>query len=140
MLLRSSIVVFLLSFITKAYFQKIKTKTKKFYFRFDVVSKQPVEIILSNDDEMPHNLVVSKPGSLRRIGRASDAQGLEGEAAARDYVPDISGILHASELVLPGQTRVLRFIAPERPGRYPYICTYPAHWQMMNGVLKVVRP
>lgn len=105
--------------------------------RFDVVSKQPVEIILSNDDEMPHNLVVSKPGSLRRIGRASDAQGLEGEAAARDYVPDISGILHASELVLPGQTRVLRFIAPERPGRYPYICTYPAHWQMMNGVMQV---
>jgi azurin len=88
---------------------------------------------------MPHNLIIAKPGSLRRIGRAADAQGLDGEAAERHYVPDVDGILHASPLVLEGKTEYLRFLAPDRPGRYPYVCTYPAHWQMMNGVMGVRR-
>ena len=105
--------------------------------RIDVLPGQPVEITLINPDDMPHNLLIAKPGSLRRIGRAADAQGETGEALLRDYVPAVSGILHASPLVLPGESATLSFIAPTRPGRYPYICTYPAHWQMMNGVLHV---
>ena len=108
--------------------------------RFDVFAGQPVELELVNTDKMPHNLIIAKPGSLRRIGRAADAQGLDGEAAERHYVPDVDGILHASPLVLEGKTEYLRFLAPDRPGRYPYICTYPAHWQMMNGVMGVRRP
>jgi putative membrane-bound dehydrogenase-like protein len=105
--------------------------------RFDVTAGQFVVIELVNADDMPHNLVVAKPGSLRRIGRAADAQGMDGDAAARGYVPDDAGILHATPLVLPGETGTVRFFAPDRPGRYPYICTYPAHWQMMNGVMGV---
>jgi len=23
------------------------------------------------------------------------------------------------------------------PGRYPYLCTFPGHWKLMNGVLIV---
>ena len=65
---------------------------------------------------------------------------MTGDALTRNYVPDVKGILHASPLVAEGTIEYLRFIAPDRPGRYPYVCTYPGHWQMMNGVMSVKRP
>jgi len=33
----------------------------------------------------------------------------------------------------------LRFTAPDKPGEYPYICTFPGHWRIMQGVMKVVK-
>ena len=39
-----------------------------------------------------------------------------------------------------GQTTTFQFTAPAAPGDYPYICTYPNHWRIMNGVLHVVAP
>ena len=27
--------------------------------------------------------------------------------------------------------------APTQPGRYPYLCTFPGHWMVMNGELIV---
>ncbi|MCH2135189.1 MAG: HEAT repeat domain-containing protein [Phycisphaerales bacterium] len=108
---------------------------------FEVAPGAPVEITLINDDAMPHNLVLCRRGALRKVGRASDAQGMGSDAAAREYVPDMpDDILHVMGLVLEGESKTIRFVAPDRPGRYPYVCTYPQHWQMMNGVLKVVRP
>ncbi len=107
--------------------------------RFDVIAGQPTELVIVNEDAMPHNLIIGRPGSLRQIGRAADAQGTSGEAESRGYVPDVDGIMHTSPLVLEGATERLRFIAPMRPGRYPYVCTYPGHWQMMNGVMNVKR-
>ena len=29
------------------------------------------------------------------------------------------------------------FTAPEQPGRYPFLCTFPGHWRVMKGVLIV---
>ena len=29
------------------------------------------------------------------------------------------------------------FRAPEEPGRYPYLCTFPGHWMVMNGEMFV---
>ena len=109
--------------------------------KFEVPVGAPVVITLINNDAMPHNLVLCRQGSLRKVGRASDAQGMGGDAADRDYVPDMpEDIMHVMGLVLEGESKSLRFVAPKKPGRYPYVCTYPQHWQMMNGVLKVVRP
>jgi putative heme-binding domain-containing protein len=34
----------------------------------------------------------------------------------------------------------LRFPAPSEPGDYPYLCSFPAHWLTMNGVMTVVKP
>ena len=44
----------------------------------------------------------------------------------------------ATTLVDPGQTVTVQFRAPGQPGDYPYVCTFPAHWRVMNGVLHVV--
>jgi azurin len=27
--------------------------------------------------------------------------------------------------------------APATPGRYPYLCTFPGHWMVMNGEMIV---
>ena len=107
--------------------------------RFEVVAGMPVRIVLENPDAQPHNLLVLKPGSLRAIGREVDAMGTTKEAKARHWVPDSPKILYVMPMVDPGGNGELRFIAPSRPGRYPFVCTYPGHWRMMNGVM-TVRP
>ncbi|MFP6737467.1 MAG: c-type cytochrome, partial [Planctomycetota bacterium] len=44
----------------------------------------------------------------------------------------------ASRLLQPGETQALTYEAPVKPGIYPYVCTYPGHWQRMYGALYVV--
>ena len=108
--------------------------------RFEVEAGAPVRLLLTNTDGQPHNLLVCTPGSLRAIGRASEAMGTTAEAKASHWVPDSPKVLHAMPLVQLGEEGELRFTAPDRPGRYPIICTYPGHWRMMNGVMTVRRP
>ena len=37
----------------------------------------------------------------------------------------------------PDETYSLKFTAPSKPGEYPYICTFPGHWRIMQGVMIV---
>jgi azurin len=37
------------------------------------------------------------------------------------------------------RSHTLRFFAPDEPGDYPYICTFPGHWRVMKGVMKVTK-
>jgi azurin len=32
---------------------------------------------------------------------------------------------------------VLEFDAPAEPGLYPYLCTFPGHGMLMNGIMTV---
>jgi azurin len=52
-------------------------------------------------------------------------------------VPDSAEILHHTKLVQAGEQDVIEFTAPTEAGDYPYLCTYPGHWAIMNGVMKV---
>ena len=61
-------------------------------------------------------------------------------AQQQQYVPDLPVVLFSTKLVDPGQTVVAQFRAPAQPGQYPYICTFPAHFRTMNGILNVVAP
>lgn len=97
-----------------------------------------VEIVFTNDDLMQHNVVISTPGSLNEVGAAADELAQSPSGAQQQYVPDIPAVLAASDLVDPGQTVRIRFRVPEEPGQYPYICTFPGHWRVMNGILNVV--
>lgn len=100
---------------------------------------KPVEITLINDDAMPHNLVVTAPGSLEEIGSAAEKMPAEPDAQGRLYVPDSPKVLHATKLVDPGQQVKLSFTAPETAGDYQYVCTFPGHWRRMFGTLAVVK-
>jgi azurin len=55
----------------------------------------------------------------------------------KHFVPATPDVLHATKLVDPQASTVLRFKAPAVPGDYPYVCTFPGHWVIMNGVMAV---
>ena len=122
--------------------QTIKMKSVREMLQFDVKTftvkaGKMVEIVFENPDAMQHNIVIGKPKSLEKIGKAADKMIIDPDGALKNYVPNSSDILFSSELVNPDQTIKLRFKAPEKAGLYPYLCTFPGHWRIMNGVMKV---
>jgi uncharacterized protein len=106
---------------------------------FTVKAGQTVELIFENPDAMQHNLVIVKPNTMEKVGLASDKMMMDAEGADKNYVPALSEVLFASPLVTPDNTYKLIFKAPETAGNYPYVCTFPGHWRLMNGVMKVVK-
>ena len=104
---------------------------------FTVAPNSIVAIEMTNSDSMQHNLLVCAPGSLSEIGVAADKLGEGAIGKRREYVPDSLKVLEIMGLTAPNATGVLWFIAPAKPGTYPLVCTYPGHWRMMNGKLKV---
>ncbi len=107
--------------------------------QFTVTAGKPVEIIFENPDAMQHNVVIGKPKTMEIIGAAADKMITAKDGAEKNYVPDIPQVIAAMPLVNPDQTYRLKFIAPTTLGDYPYVCTFPGHWRLMNGVMKVVK-
>ena len=105
---------------------------------FAVEAGRPVQLVLRNIDLMPHNLVIAAPGKLREV--AGQATGLppDIDSQGRQYVPDSPEVLFATKAVQPHTSDMLTFTAPQEPGEYPYVCTFPNHWMRMNGVMVVV--
>jgi type 1 glutamine amidotransferase/azurin len=98
---------------------------------------QQVEITLNNVDQMPHNMVIIQLGSLEAFGKLVDAFVSEPAAAESEYVPESRYVIASSEMLDPGETGVIRFVAPNQPGEYPFVCTFPGHWTIMQGKLVV---
>ncbi|MBO0935038.1 ThuA domain-containing protein [Fibrella sp. HMF5335] len=124
--------------------QVVRLKTVREEMRYDkkafsVVAGKPVVIILENPDAMQHNLVVIKPKSTERVGKLADAMITAKNGAEKNYVPESSDIVAATALVNPNQTVRLTFKAPDQPGEYPFVCTFPGHWRIMNGVMTVTK-
>ncbi|MFH5832160.1 PVC-type heme-binding CxxCH protein [Halalkalibaculum sp. DA384] len=105
---------------------------------FSVEAGQQVEIVFENTDFMQHNLLIVEPGALQKVGEAADDLAADPEGSDLQYVPDMPEVLHATNLVNPNQTITLSFTAPEDPGDYPYVCTFPGHWRTMQGVMNVI--
>ena len=121
----------------------VRLKTVREEMRFDkkeftVTAGRTIELVLENPDAMQHNLVIGKPKSMDAIGNAADKLITAKDGAERSYVPAIPQVLAATPLVNPDQTYRLKFTAPATPGDYPFVCTFPGHWRIMNGVMKVV--
>ena len=103
-----------------------------------VQAGKPVEFVVENTDLMPHNFVITQPGSLEEIGLEAEATAQQPGAAERHFVPRSSKILLSGTLLQPRSSEKLSFVAPAKPGVYPYVCTYPGHWRRMYGALYVV--
>jgi azurin len=86
---------------------------------------------------MQHNLVIGQIATLETIGKAADKLAADPQGADKQYVPDIPEVLFSTKLVNPQQTVRLTFIAPQKEGDYPFVCTFPGHWSLMNGIMKV---
>jgi putative membrane-bound dehydrogenase-like protein len=122
----------------------INLKVVEHVMQFDkklltVKAGQKVIINFENPDFMQHNWVLIKPGTTNKVGEAADALARDPKGAEKNYVPEIPEVIKATALLNPQQKVTIEFIAPAQPGSYPYICTFPGHWRIMNGVLKVIK-
>jgi glucose/arabinose dehydrogenase/azurin len=97
-----------------------------------------VSLAFENPDLMPHNVVITKPGAEEKVGTAADAMASLKDGFEKNFVPSIPEVLFATPLVNGGKSFVLDFQAPSTPGDYPFICSFPGHWRVMKGVLRVV--
>ena len=102
-----------------------------------VTAGQKVRLVFSNPDHMPHNLLFLEIGTLEKVGALADQMLADPQAAAKDYVPDSPDVWASTPVINPDETYELYFTAPTAPGRYPFVCTFPGHWRMMNGVMIV---
>ncbi len=102
-----------------------------------VPASTPIELRLDNPDAIQHNLVLCAPGSLEKVGQAVDKLLADTNGLERDWIPDLPEVLHASPMANAHEEVVLRFRTPKEPGAYPYLCTVPGHWRIMQGTLIV---
>ncbi|SFG39001.1 putative membrane-bound dehydrogenase domain-containing protein [Algoriphagus hitonicola] len=104
---------------------------------FTVKAGSQVTIDFENPDFMQHNLVIGQKGSMDAIGNAADELARNPRGAEQNYVPEIPEVIVATALVDPEGRESLVFTAPTEPGEYPFVCTVPGHWRIMNGIMKV---
>jgi putative membrane-bound dehydrogenase-like protein len=116
----------------------VKNEMKYDLTEFVVKAGQTVELVFENTDFMQHNLLILAQGSTEKVGAAADKLAQDPSGAEKSYIPAMPEVLHATAMVNPEQKVVLRFTAPTQPGNYPYICTFPGHWRIMQGVMKVI--
>ena len=98
-----------------------------------------IRIVLENPDFMQHNLVLVKPKTMEKVGAAADKMAADPNGAKLQYVPRMPEVLSATPLINPGGKYTLTIKIPDVPGDYPYVCTFPGHWRIMNGVLRVTK-
>lgn len=104
---------------------------------FKVKAGQPVKLIFENPDVTPHNLLIVQPGAADEVGLAGNEMAKTPDGLAKGFIPDSPKILHTTPLLSQGEREILRFRAPAKPGRYPYLCSFPGHWLVMKGEMVV---
>ena len=107
---------------------------------FDVKAGEKVELTFKNIGKIPkiamgHNLVILKKGiSAIAFGQKALGAGANATNALPDSVK--GDTITATKLLGPDESETITFTAPEA-GDYEYVCTFPGHFAMMRGVMKV---
>lgn len=101
---------------------------------------EPLAVTLINTDVVPHNWVLVRPRSLSTVGKLANHLIADPMAAVKQYVPPSDDVLVYTDVVDGGQEFTIFFQAPQQPGKYPFLCTFPGHWMVMNGMLTVRQP
>lgn len=112
---------------------------------YDVTAMQAkpgedLKVVLTNAGNNPvevmgHNWILLKAGSDAAAFAMAATQ-----AKATNYVPDSlkDEIVAQIPLQGPHKSGEVTFKAPTTPGDYPYLCSFPAHYQVgMHGILTV---
>ena len=112
-----------------------------FFDKIQLVAEagKPVELVFHNSDAMQHNWLLAQIGAADEIGLAAEKLPPQPDSQGRLYVPASPKVLQATKMLNPNDTLRLRFNAPNEPGDYPFLCTYPGHSQRMRGTFKVVK-
>ncbi len=106
---------------------------------FTVAPGEAIQLTLDNPDAVPHNWALVKPGTLAKVGDLANKFIADPEALARQYVPKSEDVIVYTDITYPQNMFTIYFHAPLKPGSYPYLCTFPGHWMVMNGVMIVER-
>jgi len=93
--------------------------------------------IFQNNDDMTHNCVIVAPGAVDAVGMQAIQLGLKGSQL--EYVPNSPNVLFHTGLLQPESSETIYFTAPDKPGEYTFVCTYPGHHTLMQGRLRVVK-
>ncbi|CAN5380485.1 hypothetical protein BH23BAC1_BH23BAC1_05030 [soil metagenome] len=104
---------------------------------FEVKAGSKVKITFNNNDDMLHNLVVVLPNTAVQVGEEAINLGLDG--SQKHYIPDTEKVLYHTNLLQPETAESIFFEAPEQEGEYTYVCTFPGHAYVMQGIMKVVK-
>ena len=105
--------------------------------RFLVKAGERISLTLANPDSMPHNLAIAKPGTLAKVGDGANRMAALPDGGAKRYLPPGGDVLFFTDIIEPGKAFTIHFNAPAAPGEYPYLCSFPGHWQIMNGLMVV---
>jgi uncharacterized cupredoxin-like copper-binding protein len=103
--------------------------------KFEVKAGSKLRLTFNNNDDMTHNVVVVSPGAADEIGNMAINLGLKGPEM--NYVPSSAKVLYHTGLLQPNSSESIYFLAPDKPGEYPFLCTYPGHASVMRGTLIV---
>jgi len=98
---------------------------------------EKLTIIFKNPDVVPHNWLLAKPGSLQKLGDKCNLMITDPQGLTKHYVPDSDDVIAYTDMTNPKGEFTIHITAPKDKGDYPYLCTFPGHWMVMNGVLKV---
>ncbi|MCB1234862.1 MAG: cytochrome C precursor, partial [Verrucomicrobiae bacterium] len=102
---------------------------------FTVKAGKKIVVTFANPDFMPHNLVFVQPGAADEVGNAAMLLGAKGFETG--FVPPSDKIIASTKLLDHGGEVTFEFTAPEKPGDYQFVCTFPGHHLVMRGVMKV---
>ena len=129
--------------------QEIVISTMEAQMKYDVRSfsvkpNAKVKLVFKNPDTLPHNLIICTPGKKKGGDRGQEVidavlklgdKGVEQNWEPKGHLR----ILVSSGMVQPKKETTIYFKAPKKEGDYPYICTFPGHFQLMNGIMGVSR-
>ena len=129
--------------------QEIVISTLQAQMKYDVQSfsvkpNSKVKVLFKNPDSLPHNLIFCTPGKKKGGDKGQEVIDavlkLGDKGVEMDWEPKgHPRILASSGMVQPGKETTFYFKVPKVEGDYPYICTFPGHYQLMNGVMGITK-
>lgn len=126
--------------VTKIDIGVIPSKMEFDIKEFNVPAGGPVEITFTNTGFQLHNMLICMPDQLEFVAKAAEAMSAQSDALDKHYTPKVKEVLFGTPMIGAKKSYKLQFFAPEEPGIYPYVCTFPGHWRMMNGKMTIDNP
>jgi len=107
---------------------------------FEVEAGQTIRLTLNNVGTMPkmsmgHNVVILKQGTDQEAFVEASAQ-----APTNDYIPSAQtdSIIAHTKMLGGGESDSIVFDVPSKKGSYPFLCSFPGHYQVgMKGTMVV---
>lgn len=126
---------FLMASVAEAATLKIAPKGEQLLFdktSLTVKAGEKVKLIFNNTSGMQHNWVLVKPGTAEKVAQDSIMAG-----AAKGWLALGPNVIAHTKLVDSKKSDTVEFVAPTKPGDYPFVCTFPGHAMTMKGILTV---